>query len=839
MRNIAKIEDYIFSGCNKEKRIGLELEHFVCKADYEIATYEDVVVCLEEMKNRVGARAYEEDGKLLGFIGMEYSVSLEPGCQLEISIAPREDMGDIEGIYKAFRVICDEILGSRGLMLLETGIHPLVESGLISVDELPLLPRKRYEYMDAYFRKTGSKGRYMMRATASTQISIDYESEEDAMDKMRVLEKLSPILALLTECRNGTRDESVFAPFLLRTQIWQDVDAKRCGYFPGTLKADYTFADYARYVYETPCILLQKDGEVIDLGECSAKDYYGNNNMDTEEHVLSMFFPMVRLKKYIEYRVADSMPIGRALSYATLIQKIVYEPGILSTLKEMLEDIREEKQITEAEGRIIKDGYQASVYGKNVGHWIRTILDLAMANATAEERQRMKALVNLPLINEEYAQLVRGNEASHLESAAAIKEYLLNSTAKYHERVVRTLYLPKLFTQKEWGVFDSLITTLYGIFRKVIAEYERNPAYRALFGFSDRLEKLILRPKKYACDIPIARIDVFYNEETGEFKFCEFNTDGTSAMNEDRELNHAFKLSKAHQKFLQKYRVEGLELFDTWVEQVLCLYRQFCQDESKIPNVAIVDFMESATINEFEIFRQRFQQQGITAQICDIRNLTWDGQSCYTEDGMKIDVIYRRAVTSDIMAHYEEVQPFIAAVESNRICLLGDFRTQIVHNKILYKVLHLEQTMQLLTKEEQIFVKAHVPMTVSLESIEQNPQLFERVMKDKNKWIIKPEDSYGSKGVKAGEECTEEEWRQFVQEKVHEGYILQEFVEPYRLRNIDLLAGNPQWITTSNLTGLYVYNEKLKGMYSRVSFDKMISTQYNEMSLPTMLVDLK
>ena len=45
-----------------------------------------------------------------------------------------------------------------------------------------------------------------------------------------------------------------------------------------------------------------------------------------------------------------------------------------------------------------------------------------------------------------------------------------------------------------------------------------------------------MREKKYDCNIPIARIDIFYDEETGGFKFCEFNTDGTSAMNEDREL---------------------------------------------------------------------------------------------------------------------------------------------------------------------------------------------------------------------------------------------------------------------------------------------------------------
>ena len=69
--------------------------------------------------------------------------------------------------------------------------------------------------------------------------------------------------------------------------------------------------------------------------------------------------------------------------------------------------------------------------------------------------------------------------------------------------------------------------------------YAKDEDYRRLFGFEPKLEELILREPTYDSPIPIARIDIFYNEETGDFKFCEFNTDGTSAMNEDRELNIA------------------------------------------------------------------------------------------------------------------------------------------------------------------------------------------------------------------------------------------------------------------------------------------------------------
>ena len=364
-----------------------------------------------------------------------------------------------------------------------------------------------------------------------------------------------------------------------------------------------------------------------------------------------------------------------------------------------------------------------------------------------------------------------------------------------------------------------------------------NEAYRRLFGFPLELEELILRDPGYHCNIPIARIDIFYQEETGDFRFCEFNTDGTSAMNEDRELNTAFEASEAYQAFQKIYPLRRFELFDTWVEEALMLYREYAGNDAP-PSVAIVDFMEHATTNEFLIFRDRFEKRGCKAQLCDIRNLTWDGTDCLAEDGTKIDLIYRRGVTSDILAHYEEVSDFISAVKAGAVCLLGDFRTQIVHNKILFKILHMPETLRLLTGQEQAFIRAHVPLTISLDELDL--PACERVKQDvysqKDNWIIKPEDSYGSLGVHAGVELNcQEEWNSLLDRMRGQHYILQQFQKPYRLYNIDLLSDKPKWVDTGNLTGLFVYSQKFSGIYSRISFDQMISTQYNEMSLPTVV----
>ncbi len=433
--------------------------------------------------------------------------------------------------------------------------------------------------------------------------------------------------------------------------------------------------------------------------------------------------------------------------------------------------------------------------------------------------------------SDNYLSIIEKNMVKHAQSAAKENEYILNSTARYHGIYVRTCYMPKIFSENEYEYFKELINDLYGIFDVVINAYFDDESYRQLFGFDETLEKLILRCDRKRLTIPIARIDIFYNEETKEFKFCEYNTDGSSAMNEDRELNNALRVTDAFSEFSRKNEVYSLDLFDSWVEAFEDMYNEL-DTGKKLRNVAIVDFLESASMEEFEEFKKHFEAKGYNTEICEIRNLTYDGEYLISENGMKIDAVYRRAVTSDIMKNLDEVSDFINAVADDKVKLFGDFFTQIIHNKILYKILWDPVTMDMLNEKQREYIRKHVPMTYMASSVDLND-----IIKDKDAWILKPEDSYGSRGVYPGTEFTMDEWIDIVENKIDvDSYIVQEFYTPYKSYNYQLVDGELQKFGFYNLTGLYVYNGKLRGMYSRVSKDKIISTQYNEMAIPTVVV---
>ena len=252
------------------------------------------------------------------------------------------------------------------------------------------------------------------------------------------------------------------------------------------------------------------------------------------------------------------------------------------------------------------------------------------------------------------------------------------------------------------------------------------------------------------------------------------------------------------------------------------------------PHIAIVDFFGDDISREFIAFQKAFEDSGLTCEICEITDLSYENGKLLSPSGKQINAIYRRAVTCDIMRNYDKVQPFIKAAENNDVCLIGDFKTQVIHNKIVFKVLHDDMTSAFLTDEEKQYVKDHIPYTASLtqEEIDKHD-----VLNTKDKWVIKPEDSYASKGVYAGVEgMSDHAWKEEVLSNVDNHYLLQEYCTPYATWNIDITHDeNAKYKKYSNITGMYVYNGKLAGLYSRIAKNSIISTQYSEMSLPTIV----
>ena len=385
------IKNYIRSGETEAQGLGLEVEHFVVNDSGVQIGFDEVSAILNNMADIVEAEVIYMDGYPVGYVTKDYSITLEPACQFEISIKPCSDLEEIKNIYEEFIALWTPILKARGYHFETRGNLPLVELGIVDPEDITLSPKKRYKYMDSYFRHSGKYGKYMMRASASTQVSVDFRSEEDMVRKLNVLQKISPVLMIAMENKtdpDSTLKDHPDKPHLFRIQEWDDLDSSRTGFYPHSLESGFGYDSIADTILHTPLILLTDDGVTTDVGSETAEDLFARGLIREEtlditrernliEHFISMGFFHFRVKKYIEIRVADSVPIDRSLGYVALLKGIVYSDENLITLDKELADIDSAEEIQKAVESVEKDGYNAVVFGRKASEWASHLYELA------------------------------------------------------------------------------------------------------------------------------------------------------------------------------------------------------------------------------------------------------------------------------------------------------------------------------------------------------------------------------------------------------------------------------------------------------------------------------
>lgn len=441
-------------------------------------------------------------------------------------------------------------------------------------------------------------------------------------------------------------------------------------------------------------------------------------------------------------------------------------------------------------------------------------------------------------LQKEVFEAYKNHISSHMEEnrkcAAVVRDSLEHSALHRNGVIDQTVQIPKVFDEETMSDFRRIADITGRIFAKVIKEYREYEDFRKLFPFSKELEELILLPKPYEGSLPIARFDLFYNEETGDFKFCEINTDGTAAMIRDLEMRKALINNPAHQAVIREFRLEPFELFDTFVDAFTELYATYPK-KTDDPNIVITDFLENATLGDFEEFARRFQARGLKCEICDIRDLVFRDGALYSPAGHRVDAVYRRAVTADILDHFDEVKDLIRAVKEDAVFIAGAFDTQIIHTKWLFHVLHTQRAKSIFTEEERAFIEAHIPLTVEFSS--QFISLQE-VRENKDKYILKPMDAYASKGIyAAGHEYSQTEWDRLTKEYYGKRLICQEYCTQYLTDNIDFGWGDGHWHKFINMPGLYVYNGKFAGFLMRMACEeKIIVAHENERTVPVFTV---
>jgi glutamate--cysteine ligase len=333
---------------------------------------------LEMLAERFRWEPREEQGATIALARGGCSITLEPGGQIELA-------GEPVGSIHAARAEVDghvrelvEVGSELGLAFLGMGCHPFS-----TLDEIPWVPKARYEVMRRYMTRVGTLGHRMMKQTATVQANIDFESERDAMEKLRIGMATAPIVNAIF-ATSPLVDGDVSGHLSFRGHVWTDTDRARCGLLPFAFRDDAGFADYVAWALDVPMYFILRGGRYVTdvtgvpFRRYLAEGWHGEPATEDDWALhLTTLFPEVRLKGFIELRSADSQTPTRVLALPALAKGLFYtadcQQAGLDLVKRWTVD-----EVGDVYREVTRGGLAPRLRGIRIGELARELLAIAV-----------------------------------------------------------------------------------------------------------------------------------------------------------------------------------------------------------------------------------------------------------------------------------------------------------------------------------------------------------------------------------------------------------------------------------------------------------------------------
>jgi len=401
IESYSQLVEYLEAGCKPKEdwRIGTEHEKFgYCKDTLKPLPYagdRSIEAVLTGLRDSYGWEPVTEGPHLIGLKKDGANVSLEPGGALELSGAPLETIhetcDEVNEHLREVRDIADKIgVGFIGLGAAPVWTH----------EQMPLMPKGRYKLMDNYMRRVGTMGTAMMRRTCTVQVNLDFGSETDMVQKLRVALALQPVATALFANSpffegkpNGHKS--------WRSRIWRDLDADRTGMLPFVFEDGFGFQSWVDWVLDVPMYFVYRDGVYIDALGQSFRDFLKGELpalpgelpllSDWADH-LTTVFPEARIKQFIEMRGADGGPWRRLCALPAFWVGLTYDQTALDAAWDLVKgwdaETREALRVAAS-----VDGLAAKVGGISMLDLAREVVSIAERGLAARARPGAGGLI--------------------------------------------------------------------------------------------------------------------------------------------------------------------------------------------------------------------------------------------------------------------------------------------------------------------------------------------------------------------------------------------------------------------------------------------------------------
>jgi glutamate--cysteine ligase len=391
--------------------VGAELERHLLRPGGNPVPYfgEHGVAWLMQQFAGEGWEPYREGENTIAMYRTGSSITLEPGSQFELSTAPYRTVAEVASETAAFAADVDRLAAGMPIHQALLGFTPFAH-----IPDVPWTPKGRYEIMREHLGQTGDLAHHMMKGTCATQASFDFSDEADAAAKVQLGIALGPLTtAMFANSPISEGRPNGFASY--RGHIWTRTDPVRTG-FPDAA-ATFSFERWVDWLLDVPMMFLKHQGKWVRANGKTFRMWMADRDHpptpeDWDLHLTSVF-PEIRVKKTIEVRGADCVPIPLAMSFVALFHGLFYTPTALEQATALAAELASHGTRADRFAAACRDGLKGEIGGRRLSVWAERLLTIAERMFPAEDLAWLAPL---------QAQVARGESPAHTLMAAWSRE---------------------------------------------------------------------------------------------------------------------------------------------------------------------------------------------------------------------------------------------------------------------------------------------------------------------------------------------------------------------------------------------------------------------------------
>jgi hypothetical protein len=347
----------------------------------------------------------------------------------------------------------------------------------------------------------------------------------------------------------------------------------------------------------------------------------------------------------------------------------------------------------------------------------------------------------------------------------------------YGERPIGIALRPHLLHEKEFRALSRAAERIASALEKIATAAVQYPDLMNQLGLTDAERRMALVDPGYSTAGVTTRLDAFVHGD--KIKFVEYNAENPSSLSDQEALNGLLFEVPAMASFAERYRLLQYSPVERLLETLLNTYGEW--GGTGVPNIAILDWENVPTSNEFVLLRDYFTARGVPTIICSPDNLEYRNGVLQC-GAFRIDLVYKRVIIHEFLARYDDTHPLIRAYVNHNVCLVNPFRCKIMHKKAVFELLTDDEHQDWFATGEKEAIHHSVPWTRRVADRRTTRKrrridLLQFIRKNRARLVLKPNDDYGGHGVYFGSRMDEREWDNAIATALSGDYIVQDAID--------------------------------------------------------------